>query len=115
MVDAQRVARLTIKLLLGIEGYTVVEADTHDKALAELARGVDLMLVRLKSMNALELIPRAVAVAPYLRIIVMTLWGAEEEAKAAVRCGACNEYMMLPFKEGELIERVERLIKQVKP
>jgi DNA-binding NtrC family response regulator len=76
---------------------------------------MDLMLVRLKSMNASELIPRAVALAPYLRLIVMTSLGAEEDAKDAVRCGACNEYMMLPCKQGELLERVERLIKQVNP
>ncbi|WP_375773602.1 response regulator [Archangium gephyra] len=115
VVDAQRNTRATIGLLLRAEGYTVFEADTHDTALAGIARGVDLMLVRLKSMNALELIPRAVALAPYLRILVMTSFGAEKDAQEAVRCGACNDYMMLPFKERELRERVERLIKQVKP
>jgi two-component system response regulator HydG len=110
VVDDQRNMRATTALLLRAEGYTVDEAGSGEEALAWLAdHPVDLLLTDLKMepMDGLQLLKRAIEVAPRLAVIVMTAYGSIETAVEAMRRGA-YDYITKPFKDGELIHRVDK-------
>jgi two-component system response regulator HydG len=110
VVDDQRNMRATTALLLRSEGYTVDEAGGGEEALAWLAdHQVDLLLTDLKMepMDGLQLLKRALEVAPRLAVIVMTAYGSIETAVEAMRRGA-YDYITKPFKDGELIHRVDK-------
>ncbi|MFZ5441851.1 MAG: sigma-54-dependent transcriptional regulator [Myxococcota bacterium] len=110
VVDDQRNMRTTTALLLRAEGYTVDEAGGGEEALAWLAdHQVDLLLTDLKMepMDGLQLLKRALEVSPRLAVIVMTAYGSIETAVEAMRRGA-YDYITKPFKDGELIHRVDK-------
>jgi two-component system response regulator HydG len=110
VVDDQRNMRATTALLLRSEGFTVDEAGSGDEALAWLAdHPVDLLLTDLKMepMDGLQLLKRALEVAPRLAVIVMTAYGSIETAVEAMRRGA-YDYITKPFKDGELLHRVDK-------
>jgi two-component system response regulator HydG len=110
VVDDQRNMRTTTALLLRAEGYTVDEAGGGEEALAWLAdHQVDLLLTDLKMepMDGLQLLKRAMEVSPRLSVIVMTAYGSIETAVEAMRRGA-YDYITKPFKDGELILRVDK-------
>jgi two-component system, NtrC family, response regulator HydG len=110
VVDDQRNMRATTALLLRSEGYSVDEAASGEEALAWLGdHQIDLLLTDLKMepMDGLTLLKRAVEVAPRLAVIVMTAYGSIETAVDAMRRGA-YDYVTKPFKDGELIHRVDK-------
>ncbi len=110
VVDDQRNMRATTALLLRSEGYTVDEAGGGEEALAWLAdHPADLLLTDLKMepMDGLQLLKRALEIAPRLSVIVMTAYGSIETAVEAMRRGA-YDYITKPFKDGELIHRVDK-------
>lgn len=110
VVDDQRNMRATTALLLRSEGYTVQEAGSGEEALAMLAEApVDLLLTDLKMepMDGIELLSRALTASPKLAIIVMTAYGSIETAVEAMRRGA-YDYVTKPFKDGELLHRVNK-------
>ncbi len=102
--------RTTTALLLRSEGYTVDEAGSGEEALAWLAdHQIDLLLTDLKMepMDGIALLKRAMEIAPRLAVIVMTAYGSIETAVEAMRRGA-YDYVTKPFKDGELIHRVDK-------
>lgn len=110
VVDDQRNMRTTTALLLRAEGYVVDEAGSGEEALAWLAdHPVDLLLTDLKMepMDGIALLNRALDVSPQLAVIVMTAYGSIETAVEAIRRGA-YDYITKPFKDGELLLRVEK-------
>lgn len=110
VVDDQRNMRATTALLLRSEGYSVDEAGSGEEALAWLQdHQVDLLLTDLKMepMDGLTLLKRAIDISPRLAVIVMTAYGSIETAVEAMRRGA-YDYVTKPFKDGELIHRVDK-------
>jgi len=110
VVDDQRNMRATTALLLRSEGYSVDEAGSGEEAVAWLAdHPVDLLLTDLKMepMDGLTLLKRALEIAPRLSVIVMTAYGSIDTAVEAMRRGAWD-YITKPFKDGELIHRVDK-------
>ena len=115
VVDDQRNMRTTTALLLRAEGYTVDEAGSGEEALALLAdHSIDLLLTDLKMepMDGLTLLKRALELSPRLAVIVMTAYGSIETAVEAMRRGA-YDYITKPFKDGELIHRVDKGLEHV--
>ncbi|MDY7226900.1 sigma-54-dependent transcriptional regulator [Hyalangium rubrum] len=116
VVDDQRNMRATTALLLRSEGYTVFEAANGEEALVQLSsNGVDLLLTDLKMepMDGLTLLKKAMEVGPRTQVIMMTAFGSIETAVEAMRSGA-YDYVTKPFKEGELLYRVERALERAK-
>ncbi len=115
VVDDQRNMRATTALLLRAEGYVVDEAASGEEALAWLLdHEVDLLLTDLKMepMDGIQLLKRAVEIVPRLAVIVMTAYGSIETAVEAMRRGA-YDYITKPFKDGELIHRVDKGLEHV--
>nr|WP_275583675.1 sigma-54 dependent transcriptional regulator [Archangium primigenium] len=110
VVDDQKNMRATTALLLSSENYDVQQAAGGEEALAKLGSSrVDLMLTDLKMepMDGLTLLKKALEVNPRLQVIMMTAFGSIESAVEAMRQGAFD-YVTKPFKEGELLYRVQR-------
>ncbi|MFY0530425.1 sigma-54-dependent transcriptional regulator [Archangium gephyra] len=116
VVDAQRNTRAITVNLLRAKGHTVLEAVSGEAALATLAKSeVDLMLTRLqmRPMDGLTLLKCALEVAPHLQVFVMTASGSIESAIESMRLGAFD-YVTLPFKDGEMLHRVERALERTR-
>ncbi|MFL5359268.1 sigma-54-dependent transcriptional regulator [Archangium sp.] len=116
VVDAQRNTRAITANLLRARGHTVLEALSGEQALATLAKSeVHLLLTRLqmRPMDGLTLLKCALEVAPSLQVIVTTASGSIESAVESMRRGAFD-YVTLPFKEGEMLHRVERALEQTR-
>ena len=114
VVDDQRNMRATTAMLLRAEGYQVEEAGGGEEALSMLAaRPVDLLLTDLKMepIDGLTLLKRALEVVPHAQVIVMTAYGSIESAVEAMRRGA-YDYITKPFKEGELVHRVQKALER---
>jgi two-component system response regulator HydG len=114
VVDDQRNMRATTAMLLRAEGYEVDEAGGGEEALAMLsARPVELLVTDLKMepIDGLTLLKRALEVAPAAQVIVMTAYGSIESAVEAMRRGA-YDYITKPFKEGELVHRVQKALER---
>jgi two-component system, NtrC family, response regulator HydG len=114
VVDDQRNMRATTALLLRAEGFHVDEADGGEEALALLAqRPYDLLLTDLKMepMDGLSLLKRALAGPSGLQVMMMTAYGSIETAVEAIRSGA-YDYITKPFKDGELVYRVQRALER---
>ncbi|MCA2976932.1 MAG: response regulator, partial [Myxococcaceae bacterium] len=108
--------RATTALLLRAEGFTVDEASGGDEALALLAqRSYDLLLTDLKMepMDGITLLRKAVESASGMQVIVMTAYGSIETAVEAVRSGA-YDYLTKPFKDGELVYRVQKALERAR-
>jgi two-component system response regulator HydG len=114
VVDDQRNMRATTAMLLRAEGHVVLEAGDAEEALGLLSQEpVDLLLtdMRMEPLSGLELTRRALEISPQLQVIVMTAFGSIESAVEAMRLGA-YDYLTKPFKEGELVHRVQRALER---
>jgi two-component system response regulator HydG len=116
VVDDQRNMRATTAMLLRAEGYSVLEAGGGEEALSLLgAQPIDVLLtdLRMEPMDGLTLLKRAMEAMPQLQVIVMTAYGSIETAVEAMRLGA-YDYLPKPFKDGELIHRVQKAFERTK-
>ncbi len=114
VVDDQRNMRATTAMLLRAEGHQVEEAGGGEEALSILtAHPVDLLLTDLKMepIDGLTLLKQALEVVPHAQVIVMTAYGSIESAVEAMRRGA-YDYITKPFKEGELVHRVQKALER---
>ena len=116
VVDDQRNMRATTAMLLRAEGYAVAEAASGEEALQLLAtRPIDLLLTDLKMepIDGLSLLRRGLEVSPHTQVIVMTAYGSIDSAVEAMRRGA-YDYITKPFKEGELVHRIQKALERAK-
>ncbi len=114
VVDDQRNMRTTTALLLEGAGLDVHVAAGGEEALEMLGRlSIDVLLTDLKMepMDGLTLLKRAVEIAPSMQVILMTAHGSLETAVEAMRHGA-HDYITKPFKEYELLHRIERALEK---
>jgi two-component system response regulator HydG len=110
VVDDQKNMRATTALLLRSAGYTTHEASGGEEALAAVVQDpVDVVLTDLKMepMDGLALLKRLMELRPPPQVVVMTAYGTIESAVEAMRLGAFD-YVTKPFKEEELLLRVQR-------
>jgi len=114
VVDDQRNMRATTALVLRQEGYRVEEAESGEQALARLlAEPFDVVLtdLRMEPLDGLAVMRGALDVSPSTQVIVMTGYGTVESAVQAMQAGA-HDYLSKPFKEGELLVRVQRALEK---
>jgi len=114
IVDDQRNMRTTTALVLAQSGYEVAEAESGDAALERLlVEPFDVVLtdLRMAPTTGLDVLRRALDIAPTTQVIVMTGYGTIESAVEAMQLGA-HDYIAKPFKEGELLLRVQRALEK---
>ena len=114
VVDDQRNMRTTTALVLSTEGYVVAEAESGEAALSQLlAEQYDVVLTDLKmsTIDGLAVLKGALEIAPSTQVIVMTGHSTVESAVAAMQLGA-YDYISKPFKDGELLVRVQKALEK---
>src|SRR2546430_640093 len=116
IVDDQRNMRTTTALVLRQAGYDVAEAESGETALSRLlAEPFDVVLTDLKMapLDGIAVLRGALEISPTTQVIVMTGYGTVESAVAAMQEGA-HDYLSKPFKEEELLVRVQRALEKRK-
>src|ERR1700704_1967047 len=116
IVDDQRNMRTTTALVLKQEGYEVAEAESGEAALSRLlTEPFDVVLTDLKMapLDGLAVLRGALEISPTTQVIVMTGYGNGESPFAAMQQGA-HDYLSKPFKEEELLVRVQRALEKRK-
>src|SRR5258706_827331 len=116
IVDDQRNMRTPTALVLRQAGYAVAEAESGESALSGLlAEPFDVVLTDLKMapLDGIAVLRGALEISPTTQVIVMTGYGTVESAVAAMQQGA-HDYLSKPFKEEELLVRVQRALEKRK-
>src|SRR5881398_1446196 len=114
IVDDQRNMRTTTALVLRQAGYDVAEAESGEAALSRLlSEPFDVVLTDLKMapLDGIAVLRGALEIAPATQVIVMTGYGTVESAVAAMQQGA-HDYVSKPFKQEELLVRVQRALEK---
>ncbi|MCR5278573.1 MAG: response regulator [Lachnospiraceae bacterium] len=115
IVDDEKYVRMGIKSetdwsLIGCE--VVAEASNGEEALAlsEEARP-DLVIsdIRMPKMDGIELATKLLEKYPNIKVIFLTAYNEFEYARQAVRLGV-SDYLLKPFKDGELEASIQRLL-----
>ena len=113
VVDDERKIRDLVRSYLEREGYSVLVADTGQRALETVERAhpdllvLDLMLPDLTG----EEIARNVRSHSDLPIIMLTAKAGEDDRVAGLRLGA-DDYLVKPFSPRELVARVDAVLRR---
>jgi two-component system response regulator HydG len=113
LVDDQRNMRTTTAMMLR-QKFDVVEAEDGEDAMKRLLdEPYDVVLtdLRMEPKTGIDVLRRALEIAPATQVIVMTGYGTVESAVEAMQLGALD-YIAKPFKEEELLLRVERALEK---
>ncbi|MFO7715241.1 response regulator [Desulfosarcina sp.] len=109
VVDDESIIRNSLQAWLGDEeGYTVEMAASGPEALEKLAAApFHLMLLDIKmpGMDGVEVLEKARAVVPDLRVLMMTAYATVETAVEAMKIGAMD-YLIKPFEPEVLIPKI---------
>ena len=114
VVDDSRAIRMILTKTLGGLGYSVTPAANGKEALAALAKepSVSLALVdwNMPVMNGLEFVKALRADKKYssTRVMMVTTETEFEQINAALEAGA-NDYVMKPFTEELIVERLQAM------
>jgi len=121
IVDDEPGLRQSLRLLLSEEGFEVADEADGERGLARaLAESFDAVLcdVRMPALDGLEFLRRYRAAGGPALVIMMSAYGSEDAAIAAMKEGA-YDYIPKPFRADEVIlvlrkaEERERLRREV--
>ncbi len=104
VVDDEANIRRTLSVCLETEGHHVIGVSNVADAMTEAARrSFDLAFVdlRLGTDDGLDLIPALLAIAPWLKVIVITAYASIDTAVEAIRRGA-TDYIPKPFTPAQI-------------
>jgi two-component system response regulator AtoC len=110
IIDDEEGIRSSLALYLEDEGYAVRTAAGADEALRAVSgEAFDVVVcdVRMPGRNGLDLLPDLVAAQPEATILVMSAYGAVDQALEAVRRGAWD-YLAKPFEPAELLLAIRK-------
>jgi Response regulators consisting of a CheY-like receiver domain and a winged-helix DNA-binding domain len=113
VVDDEQKIRDTVRSYLEHDGYSVLVADTGQRALEIVARSapdlivLDLMLPDLPG----EEVARAVRELAPTPIIMLTAKSTEDDRVEGLRLGA-DDYLVKPFSPRELMARIEAVLRR---
>ena len=121
IIDDEPGLRQSLRLLLSEEGYEVSDEADGERGLSRaLAEPFDAVLcdVRMPAMDGLEFLRRYRAAGGPALVVMMSAYGSEDAALAAMKEGA-YDYISKPFRADEVIlvlrkaEERERLRREV--
>jgi len=99
VLDDDPVVTLSVKRILGAEGYNISTVERGEDALAKLSKeDFDLLIsdVRLPDISGMEVLKEARIIKPKTDVVIITGYPTLEDAKESVRLGAF-EYIEKPF------------------
>jgi DNA-binding NtrC family response regulator len=105
VIDDEEIIREALGVLLGAEGYRVLDAATAQQGLDRLGQGpVDAVLLdlMLPDRNGIEVLEDIRRIDDELPVIMITAFGTIESAIAATKQGAFY-YFTKPFKNDEVL------------
>ncbi|MEQ8276028.1 MAG: sigma-54 dependent transcriptional regulator [Deltaproteobacteria bacterium] len=111
VADDEPTIRLTVSETLREEGHAVTEAKDGAMALELIRqRPFDLLVtdVRMPRITGMEVFRKTREESPSTDVILMTAFGAVEDAVEALKLGA-SDYLVKPFDPSELAVRIERI------
>ena len=111
VVDDEALIRWSLTERLKAEGYDVLEADTGQAALEQLAEGVDLVLLdyRLPDTDGVTILRKIKELDPDILVILLTAYASVETAVEAMKLGAYH-FANKPFNLDEVAAMVERAL-----
>jgi two-component system response regulator AtoC len=105
VADDEASIRHVLSLVLTEHGYEVRAVNDGEEALRELnARPYDVVIsdVRMPKVDGMSLLKAAMEKWPDLTFLVMSAYGSQDQALAAVQAGA-YDYVQKPFKPEEVV------------
>jgi len=105
VADDEASIRHVLSLVLTEQGYEVRAVADGEEALRELAaRPYDVVIsdVRMPKVDGMTLLKNAMERWPDLTFLVMSAYGSQDQALAAVQAGA-YDYVQKPFKPEEVV------------
>ncbi len=105
IADDEASIRHVLSLVLTDQGYDVRAVADGEEALRELgSRQYDVVIsdVRMPKLDGMSLLKTAMERWPELTFIVMSAYGSQDQALAAVQAGA-YDYVQKPFKPEEVV------------
>jgi len=111
LVEDEDDVRASLKNILEIENYNVLEAATYSAAIKQLKHHIDLALIDyvLPARDGLELIKYIRKTKPFLPVIMITGHGTEDVAIKAFRTGA-TDYIKKPLNIPYLIQKIAGIL-----
>jgi DNA-binding response OmpR family regulator len=113
VVDDERKIRDLLRSYLELEGYSVLLADTGERALEAASRSdPDLVVLDLGLPDLSgEEVARTLRTGSNVPIIMLTAKATEDDRVAGLRLGA-DDYLAKPFSPRELVARVEAVLRR---
>ncbi len=111
IVDDDPVIGLSLKKMLGVEGYTVLTAEDGEGAIKKVSdETFDLVVtdVRLPDINGLTIVKESRIVQPSADVMVISGYPSLEDAREATRLGAF-EYVEKPFTPDFMLNAVKKV------
>ncbi|MGE5177710.1 MAG: sigma-54-dependent transcriptional regulator [Bacteroidota bacterium] len=111
IADDEELIRKSLTKLLSAEGYQVDSVATAHEVVESVRRDPPHVLVldlRLPDGSGLDLLPRLKALAPDLKVVVITAFGDLPTAVEAMRRGA-TDFLKKPYEMEEVLLAMERL------
>jgi DNA-binding NtrC family response regulator len=111
LVDDEPTIRLSIGDAISDAGHRVTLASDGAEALERIKSHVfDVIIsdIRMPKLDGLTLFHRIREISPETDVILVTAYGAVEDAVKALKLGA-RDYLTKPFETAELLVRLERL------
>jgi len=112
IVDDEKAMRLALKSLLAKEGYEVETAESGEQALRAIAAGsfhVVITDLSMRDVDGMDVLEHARRVDPDTAVVMITAYGSEKIAVAAMKRGAAD-YLPKPFDNDELRVLVRRVM-----
>jgi DNA-binding response OmpR family regulator len=105
---------LTLSLAMNDLGYELETAHSGEAALAAIEQrnfGIILLDIWMPGIDGMEVLRRMIAMAPQIRVIMMTAHGGIESAVAAMKLGAVD-FIQKPFTPPEIRNLVKAVIQR---
>ena len=114
VVEDDPAIRRGVRDALAFAGYTVLECERGDRALAialDSRPSLVLLDVLLPEMDGFAVLRELHKACPQLPVIMLTARGGEEDRVRGLRMGA-DDYVVKPFSATELLARVEAVLRR---
>ncbi|MBE9059710.1 sigma-54 dependent transcriptional regulator [cf. Phormidesmis sp. LEGE 11477] len=114
VADDEKSIRLTISQALSSQGYkvsTAVDGSTALEQLKETPADLLLLDIQMPGMDGIEVLQKAIAQQPSLKVIMVSAHGSVDNAVDAMKLGAVD-YLQKPFTPSELRELVSRVLER---
>lgn len=114
IVDDDPNIREVLSVLLGSEGYAVIEAEDGSMALEKLKaeKGIDLVIldIMMPGMSGIEVCEeiRNMSLVPVLFLTAKS----QEQDKVSAYTGGGDDYLVKPFSQTELLMKVKSLLRR---